>query len=524
MSTQAQSVKPILGLFANEDELKNYIAVRLDLIEPGLTLVKTEYSLDNPDGSGGRIDILARDTFGHLVCIEIKRSDNSARGTLNELSKYVTLLVNRDRVPREMIRCIVVSTHWSELLLPLSYFAYSTGVDVIALRAELDAGEFVLRSQTLATLRFLPQLSPDMDLIWFEALEPRQRYVDLIRIRAESLRFVRLAVLLFEPILPHSSGRMPYPMMVCVWRVPDGRYDQIEAVIGTPIGSEFPYAAPGWEPESDAKYWILDLPPQEIPEVAAGWTHGTPEKLHALQPNYRLSSVERVGDWPKLEFINDDEQILTSALAASPLGGTERANRHSYKVTVTPRVVSSWQMAVNGFLAFIAFEPTWHSAAETYLKSLVGHDVSVELHAFDKKHLVYAIHQARFHEDAMLGYFEIIVSKDGAVSNALRGYYTWDGETCPADAEKAIEQIYGTVTWARLSIGSAVDDRRYEAGNALHGILPVVDWLDESGIWHDGPPPMRRELKDFVAANYDYCRQVSEVLERMGSLPTDPSA
>ena len=102
--------KPVLNLFSNEEEFRDHLAERLELVEPGLTLLKTEYWLDNPEGSGGRIDILARDAFDHIVCIEIKRSDNSARGTLNELSKYVTLLVERDRVPREMIRCVVVST------------------------------------------------------------------------------------------------------------------------------------------------------------------------------------------------------------------------------------------------------------------------------------------------------------------------------------------------------------------------------------------------------------------------------
>lgn len=186
------STQPVLGLFANEGEFRDYLAERLCLVEPGLTLLRTEYALDNPDGAGGRVDILARDTFGHIVCIEIKRSDTSARGTLNELSKYVTLLVERDRVPKEMIRCILVSTHWAELLLPLSYFACSTGIDITALHAVAEDGCALLRPLALKPLLFLPQLSPDMDLIWFESTEPRQQYADLIVKRAKQLPFVRL--------------------------------------------------------------------------------------------------------------------------------------------------------------------------------------------------------------------------------------------------------------------------------------------------------------------------------------------
>jgi len=518
----ASNSGPVLGLFANEAELRDHLAEHLDLIEPGLTLIKTEYVLGNPDGSGGRIDILARDAFDHLVCIEVKRSDRSARETLNELSKYLTLLVERDRVPREMIRCMVVSTHWRELLLPLSYFAFSSGVDVTGYRAVAEDDDLVLGREQLKELSFLPQLSPDMDFIWFEDEAPRRRYVDYIRARSTDLPFVRLALLLFEPIPPPRTDRPAFPMVVCVWRVSDRLYDRIEAVTGKPIGADFPYAAEGWEAESDAKDWIGDVPHEELLEMANGWQHGTPEMLQSLVANYGLRSVERVGDWPKLEFINDDQRILSAALAGSPLGGTERPNRNSYRAVVTPAVTSSWKLGVDGFLAFIAFEPAWHSAAAGYLATLQG-DVCVELHAFDKKHLVYAIHQARAHEETSLGFFEIIVRAKGDVQGGMYGHYVWDGRTCPANAQEAVEAIYGDTTWARWSIGSAVDQQRYEGALALHGFVPVVDRLYEAERTIFGEPVERHTIREFVLAKPDYSRQVSEVLERHGPLPTDPT-
>lgn len=513
---------PVLGMFLNEDDFRDYLAARLDLIEPGLTLLDTEYGLTNLDGAGGRIDILARDELDHVVCIEIKRSDNSARGTLNELSKYVTLLFARDRVPREMIRCIVVSTDWHELQLPLSYFAYSTGVDVTALHAVRDDDDIVLLPVTLRQLRFLPQLSPDMDLIWFDAPEPRERYVDFIKSRSPGLPFVRLALLLFKPRGRLPEGRPPYPMFICVWRVPDEKYDQIEAVIGEPIGANFPYAAPGWEPEADAKNWLDDVPHGELPEVANGWTHGTSEKLQSVQQNYEIERVERVGDWPKLEFINDDDRILKAALATSPLGGSERANRHSYRATTTPAVVSSWRTAVDAFLKFIEFEPSWRIAAEKFLEAVTGTDLKVELHAFDKKHLVFAIHQAQAHAETMTGFFEIIVRKGQTVIGGLFGEYTWDGKTRPTDPEAVINEVYGDASRAVWSIISAVDYSRYEAANALHGFIPVINWL-ENGTLYGGPPPYRNSLQDFIASNVEYSRGLSDLLESIGHLPTDPA-
>jgi predicted HTH transcriptional regulator len=176
-----------------------------------------------------------------------------------------------------------------------------------------------------------------------------------------------MALLQLEPIPSNRTERPPYPMVICVWRVPDGLHERVEAVTGKPIGADFPYAAPGWEAESDAKEWISDVSHEELPQVAHGWQHGTPEMLQSMVANYRLCAVERVGDWPKLEFINDDERILSAALAGSPLGGTERPNRNSYRATVTPAVAPSWKMGVEGFLRFIAFEPAWGSAAAGYL-------------------------------------------------------------------------------------------------------------------------------------------------------------
>jgi hypothetical protein len=524
IADQKESARPVLGLFANEAEFRDHLAEHLDLVETGLTLLTTEYPLDNSEGAGGRIDILARDNFGHIVCIEIKRSDNSARATLNELSKYVTLLVERDRVPKEMIRCILVSTHWNELLLPLSYFAYATGVDVTALCAVAEQGQVLLRHVALKAFRFLPQLSPDMDLIWFESAEPRQQYAEFIVERAKQLPFVRLALLLFEPKTDLAPCRPTCPMVVCVWRITDGLHDRIEAVTGKPIGSDFPYVAPGWEPEADAKDWIGDVPHAELPEFAQGWTHGTSEKLHAVDVNYNLTRVIRVGDWPRLEIINDNASLLKAAMATTPLGGSERANRHSFRANVTPKTNSSWSMAAGAFLDFIAFEPSWAQAARDYLAQLESADISVELHAFDKKHFHYAVHQARVHDHTMLGCFEIICRAGDHVFNGLHGYYTWDGKTCPDDAEATIAGTYGDVVWASLAMQSAVDQGRYEVANALHGFVPVVDWLDETGTVTGGPPGYRYSLQDFVAANPVYCAQVSAILERFGELPTDPSA
>jgi hypothetical protein len=511
---------PVLGLFADEAGLRDHIASNLHKIEAGLELLRLEYVLDNPLGAGGRIDILARDRFDHVVCIEIKRSDQSARAALHELSKYVSLLHERDRVPREIVRCIVISTHWSELLLPLSYFATSSGVDVVALNAIAVDNVVHLEPVELRQLRFLPQLCPAMEAAWFDQADLRDRYVGLLKERSSALPFMRLALLLLEPKRKLEAGRSPFAVVVCVWRAPDAHLSEIERVTGSPLGSGFPYAASGWEAELDAVGWIDDV----FEEIAGpfGFNYVTSESLRNLLAVYHVARLERLGDWPKLEFINDQDRIIEAVLARSPLGGSERPNRYSYEENASPAIVPSWRLTVEGFLRFINFEPVWRDQADAFLEAIPAH-YDVHLHAFDKKHLFYAIHQARAHPETMLSFFTITVTIEGEFVTGMVGFYEWDGRTCPADARKAIESVYGSTTWAVLSADNAVDDRRYEAALPLHGFTPQVDvFVSEDDLAQRGVEP--GGPRDFVKANEAYAREVSEIMESLGPLPTDPAS
>ena len=62
-----------------EADICDHLAAHLDLIEPGLTLVDTEFHLPNAEGASGFLDIFARAADGQLVIIEIKRTDKAAR-------------------------------------------------------------------------------------------------------------------------------------------------------------------------------------------------------------------------------------------------------------------------------------------------------------------------------------------------------------------------------------------------------------------------------------------------------------
>jgi hypothetical protein len=111
-----------LAMARNEDLIREELAKKLDLIQPGLELVKTNYPLPNAHGTRGFIDILARDRNHVFVVIEIKRSDKTAREALHEVMKYAELLVREKGIDISDIRAAIVSSHWNELLTPFSHF------------------------------------------------------------------------------------------------------------------------------------------------------------------------------------------------------------------------------------------------------------------------------------------------------------------------------------------------------------------------------------------------------------------
>lgn len=72
--------------------LRKALASNLDLIQPGLQLIKEEFVVENPIGASGKIDILARSKEDMIVPIELKRSDQAARHAIHEINKYIALL------------------------------------------------------------------------------------------------------------------------------------------------------------------------------------------------------------------------------------------------------------------------------------------------------------------------------------------------------------------------------------------------------------------------------------------------
>lgn len=116
--------------------------------------------------SDGRIDILARDTRGYHVVIELKRHRSASREGLQELAKYVRLLAEQSGLSTSRIRCFLVSLDWNALHAPfavlkpvfpcsLTGYTYTIGSDGIPRNFEPVLSRAPASVLSLATQHFM---------------------------------------------------------------------------------------------------------------------------------------------------------------------------------------------------------------------------------------------------------------------------------------------------------------------------------------------------------------------------------
>ncbi|MEU1994008.1 endonuclease NucS domain-containing protein [Nocardia gamkensis] len=173
-----------------ERTLRESLLARLDLIEPGLRPFQDEeFALPNANGTRGYIDILARDRHNMWVVVELKRSTTSSRQALHEVSKYVELLSREKNLAPDRIRAIIVSTVWSELLVPVSKAARECSYDLRGYQLHLDDAGTILAAERVMLLEapVEPRVTPIHIMYFFRTEEHRDQAWQMIRWKAGSV-------------------------------------------------------------------------------------------------------------------------------------------------------------------------------------------------------------------------------------------------------------------------------------------------------------------------------------------------
>jgi Endonuclease NucS C-terminal domain len=99
----APSRDSILGRI-DERSLETLLEGRLDLLEPGLTVVQRQFSIKGV----GRIDLLCRDRKRNLVVVEIKRPAADYREVVGQTTSYMGWIQKHLAGPGQAVRGIIV--------------------------------------------------------------------------------------------------------------------------------------------------------------------------------------------------------------------------------------------------------------------------------------------------------------------------------------------------------------------------------------------------------------------------------
>lgn len=102
------------GEFAYEHDLRDFLARNLQLLEPGLTLYTDEGITGVEFPVGGRyIDLLAVDSFGNYVVIELKVSKGYDR-VVGQLLRYMNWIKINQADEGQSVRGVIVAKNISE--------------------------------------------------------------------------------------------------------------------------------------------------------------------------------------------------------------------------------------------------------------------------------------------------------------------------------------------------------------------------------------------------------------------------
>lgn len=137
---------------ASESTIRDRLSENLGILEPGLILLQIERYLPNPKGTRGFIDILAQDSSGKYVLIELKRSDAASREAVQEILKYVEGMKANMALRDDELRVMIVSTEWSELLVPFSALVRRVPLAVAGVNLTVDEDGTPLAAKSVTPL------------------------------------------------------------------------------------------------------------------------------------------------------------------------------------------------------------------------------------------------------------------------------------------------------------------------------------------------------------------------------------
>ncbi|UQU66480.1 endonuclease NucS [Couchioplanes caeruleus] len=506
----------------HEDEIRDELAKNLSIIEQGLTLVATNFQLPNDAGSIGKVDILAKDTTGSYVVIELKRSDNSARQGLHELNKYVELMLQQMRLGPADVRVALVSTHWRELMAPFSQAVREWSVDLRGYQLNLEPGCATPVSATeVRALTPAALVGPTPLQL---AVQPWDRNVGRMWEWVNS-QMDEVAV---EHLIGFEFTHPTYPPMLYLvfGNVDPG--SSAETVLSR-LADEEEYDLSDAPEEFQTEYLALYYLCQQ--SISGSVDTGRPEVLQNLlhDPNWTLSRTRRRGVFCN-EVIFPTENLTREAATGGGLSDIR------YVGVARTDHVQRWDRFVSRVAYSASANPSWLRIADHWLQEIAALPYAVEVGAlvFNPCNFVTAFAYGWPHKlEGYLPDLQFIAIRDGRAVKRLRGRLVHNGTY--TGVIDAFEAVYGdTLRWALggpLGDPVASDEAMLELlgieyaafewaeDNPDGALLELVDGTlvrrppdlveDSTPLWHGRWP-----LPDLLIAHRDEFEAFAEDLRR----------
>lgn len=358
----------------SERQLRDIVVANLDVLEPGLTLVATEYRLPNAIGSGGRVDILAKDVFGHFVVIEIKRSNTAAREAIHELYTYLELLRAERGLRPVDLRCMLISTTWTGLMRPFSGFVRFSEYDCAGFMPVFDTNGHLIRFSQIEALPapILHGLTGEQELLLFSDPSDRDAAFDSLAATLAEVGCPDIVGVCLDHPLPPPAFGFPYMLYLTL-----GQMDETDPATAVLENYDDESGSP-WELESRASYYAYEKTSGKIGlrDLDEGW----PERFASLllpDSRWKIVAIRRSGVFQQQhDLVSDDELI-------EQIGGRVASNETSYDRRVSPLIVPSWLDFRTEFEKFLSGVPAWQAGMRWWLDEIEAeHTEHVVVQAF----------------------------------------------------------------------------------------------------------------------------------------------
>ncbi|MBX3151496.1 DUF91 domain-containing protein [Candidatus Obscuribacterales bacterium] len=435
--------------------LRKALASNLDLIQPGLQLIKEEFVVENPIGASGKIDILARSKEDMIVPIELKRSDQAARHAIHEINKYIALLKETQGVEAHKLRAIVVSTDWHELTTPFLNFKDQVDWEVIGLKLILD--------QNGMPEKCLEVIDDSEAAPYALAISDTTYLFKTEKLRDESAHnFAELLILLghSEFVILKLNCSLPLKF----------QYSFIPAVMTLPAADS-----------SEVIFSINDFEEDVLTKLSF-YAKVKPERT---EHNDRRTFNHHLGFWKPAPLIRSGN-LTSSLLRTDPdiikmFSGIEGDNPACFTQMSSPRFKSHWDSFCESSLYCLTHNLSWRLGVKGYLDHLAqtSPNCSVSLRVQSTNSILHdlfyyrMLNKSRSSDESIIPRLDMTIEHETGSLTNVEGIVVWDRKTHPENPIKVIGDLFGNdfVAHKMIGMGTPLHERKLLKWLGLEYIL-----------------------------------------------------